>query len=376
MSTVVTAKGGGEAAHWYSPTFMHTMTAGAWWRLLAAHGFRVRPSRWSVAVSVTFTTANNSLLGLLQSGVYGGRLRATSIEHDPIFVLGHWRSGTTHLHELLTLDDRFAFPTTFECFAPHHCVLTGRLYPKLFSWLLPSKRTMDNVAVGFDRPQEDEFALIALGAPSPYWSIVYPGEARGQPYLTLRDVPVPEREKWISVFQRFLRLLTYQHQGKPLILKSPTHTARLAMLARMFPKARFVHIVRDPHAVFASTVHLWRNLQSENALAPMDMTALEAQVIRNLLDMYDGFETARAALQPGRFHQIRYEDLVREPLPTLEQCYHAIGLSDFTVVRPRIGDYLSTLSDYRTNEYAISPHGKAAVNEAWGAIFRKWGYAI
>jgi hypothetical protein len=111
MSTVVATKGGGEAARWYSPTFMHTMTAGAWWRLLTAHGFRVRFSR------------------------------------------------------LLALDDRFAFPTTLECFAPHHCLLTERLYPKLFSWLLPAKRTMDNMAVGFDRPQEDEFALAALGVP-------------------------------------------------------------------------------------------------------------------------------------------------------------------------------------------------------------------
>jgi hypothetical protein len=376
MSTVVTTKGGGEAARWYSPTFMHTMTAAAWWRLLTAHGFRVRFSRWPVAVSATFTTANNSLLGLLQAGMYGRRLRATRIEHDPIFVLGHWRSGTTHLHELLALDDRFAFPTTFECFAPHHCLLTERLYPKLFSWLIPARRTMDDMAVGFGRPQEDEFALAALGAPSPYWSFPYPGEAKGQPYLTLRDVPEPEREKWIAVFQSFLRLLTYRHQGKPLILKSPTHTARVAMLARMFPKARFVHIVRDPHAVFASTVHLWRNLQRENALTRVDMIALEAQVIRNLLEMYDGFEAAREALPPGHFHQLHYEDLVREPLATLEQCYRAIGLGDFKLIRPRVDDYLANLSAYRTNEYAISPEGKAAVSEAWGAIFREWGYAV
>jgi hypothetical protein len=186
----------------------------------------------------------------------------------------------------------------------------------------------------------------------------------------------PEWEKWIAVFQSFLRLLTYRRQGKPLILKSPTHTARVAMLARIFPKARFVHIVRDPHAAFASTVHLWRNLQRENALTRVDMIALEAQVIRNLLEMYDGFEAAREALPPGHFHQLHYEDLVREPLATLEQCYHAIGLGDFTLIRPRVDDYLANLSAYRTNEYAISPEGKAAVSEAWGAIFREWGYAV
>jgi omega-hydroxy-beta-dihydromenaquinone-9 sulfotransferase len=93
--------------------------------LLCAHGFRVTPSRVAVAASVTFATAGNSLLGLLQSAIYGTRLRAVNVEHDPIFVLGHWRSGTTHLHELLALDNRLACPTVFECGAPHHCMLTA-----------------------------------------------------------------------------------------------------------------------------------------------------------------------------------------------------------------------------------------------------------
>ena len=48
--------------------FWHAMTARARWRLLRAHGFRVKLSHWSVAVSVTFKAANDSLLGLLQSG--------------------------------------------------------------------------------------------------------------------------------------------------------------------------------------------------------------------------------------------------------------------------------------------------------------------
>jgi hypothetical protein len=168
MADVIRARttaSGGEAARWYSPTVWHTMNAAAWWQLLRAHGFRLKASRLPVAVSVTLAAANNSLLGLLQSAIYGARLRNTEIEHDPIFVLGHWRSGTTHLHELLALDDRFAFPTSFECFAPHHCLVTDRVYPKLFSWLLPGKRVMDDMALGFGRPQEDELALVALGAP-------------------------------------------------------------------------------------------------------------------------------------------------------------------------------------------------------------------
>ena len=86
--------------------------------------------------------------------------------------------------------------------------------------------------------------------------------------------------------------------------------------------------------------------------------------------------STRAALQPGRFHQLRYEDLVREPLVTLERCYQAIGLDDFDRARPRVAEYLAGLRGYRTNEYAISSEGRTAIREAWGAIFRNWGYEI
>src|SRR5262249_16334264 len=152
-----------------------------------------------------------------------------------------------------------------------------------------------------------------------------------------------ERERWDGLFQGFLRLVTFRHQGKPLILKSPPHTARMAVLARMFPNARFLHIVRDPYVVFASTVHLWRKTQAVTALMETSTSDLEAYVLRTLNEMYDGFEDARTALQPGRFHQLRYEDLIREPLATLEQCYRAIGLDDFARVRPRVADYLADL---------------------------------
>lgn len=360
----------------YRATFWHGMSTAAWWQLLRTHDFRIEASRLTVGASVTCATAVNSLLSLLQSAVYGARLRATRIEHDPVFILGHWRSGTTHLHNLLALDDRFAFPTSFECFAPHHCLLTDRIYPKLVSRLLPRTRTIDDVAFGYEMPQEDEFALVALGAPSPIWSLAYPYDTTGQAYLTLRDIPEPEREKWQGLLLQFLRLVTFRHQGKPLILKSPPHTARLALLARMFPRARFLHIVREPCVVFASTVQTWRTLRGVNALVKPSPPAVEAYVLRTLNQMYEGFETARNALQPGRFHQLRYEDLVRDPLTTLEQSYQAIGLGDFERVRSHIANYLAGLRNYRTNGHAISPEGRAAVREAWGAIYRQWGYEI
>lgn len=373
---VQTIRCGGRAARWYALTLWQTMTISAWLRLLRSQHFRFTWTRLPAVAITTAMTAGNSMLGLVQSTVFGKRVRDAVIQPDPIFILGHYRTGTTYLHNLLALDQRFSYPTTFECFAPHHCLLTDRLYPRLFSWLLPAKRAFDDMEMGLDRPQKDEMALVISGVPSPYWSAGFQGERVGSRYLTLATLSDAEREDWERSFLQFLRLVSLRHPAKPLVLKSPPHTARLAVLARLFPRARFVHLARDPVTVFASTVHLWRENRATNALAPWTEEQLEREILEGLPEMYRNFERDRAAVPPGQFFQMRYEDLVRDPLAALESCYRAIGLGDFAVARPRVEHYLGGLRDYRTNEFAVSPEGTAAIRASWGPLFREWGYEI
>ncbi len=373
---VAVTAGRGQTARWYSPTVWQTMKISAWWRLLRAQRFRVALSKVPRVLVTTGMTAGNSVLGVLQSVLFSQSIRATPIQPNPIFILGHWRTGTTHLHNLIALDGRLSFPTTYECGAPHHCLLTDRLYPRIFAWQLPAKRLMDDMGLGFDLPQEDEWALMNLGEPSPYWAFGFLEDRKGRRFLTLTGVGAQEREHWEQTFQQFLRLMSFRHPGKPLVLKSPTHTARLAVLWRMFPKARFLHIVREPFTVFASTVRLWRENLAAGALTPWTEQQLEQHVLRMLPDMYQDFERVRARLPSGQFHQVRYEDLVRDPLAILEECYRQLGLGDFSVVRSRVEGYLATLSEYHTNEYAVSAEGKAAIRAAWGSLFRQWGYEI
>jgi hypothetical protein len=160
------------------------------------------------------------------------------------------------------------------------------------------------------------------------------------------------------------------------VLKSAPNTARLALLARLFPSARFVHVVRDPCVVYTQSVRMWRQLQESSVLRPPQHFNLERYVLTTLRDMYSGFETAAAALPPGRLHQIYYEQLVREPLKTLADCYHALGLGDFEVVRPRIASYLEPSAADGVLDEPMSADSKGEVGVAWGPIFRPWGYDI
>jgi hypothetical protein len=216
-------------------------------RLLAKNGFAVDPGYWYVAALVTVTSFGHTLAHLLQEAIHGRRIRATEFRTPPIFVIGHWRTGTTLLHELLTQDLRFGYPNNYACFAPNHFVISEELLSPYFWFLLPTRRPMDNMSMTYDRPQEDEFALCLLGAGSPYEMLAFPNRRpSGQEFLDLADVTPRQLRRWQRTFVSFLRAVAYK-TGKPLVLKSPSHAARIAMLLRIFPGARFVHIPGDAH---------------------------------------------------------------------------------------------------------------------------------
>ena len=127
-------------------------------------------------------------------------------------------------------------------------------------FLMPSRRPMDNMAAGWARPQEDEFALCMMGQPSPYLTIAFPNRPpQFSEYLDLQNLPPRAVARWQRAYLGFLRRLTFKDPRR-LILKSPPHTCRIKLLLELFPDARFVHIVRDPYVVFPSTVNLWKSL--------------------------------------------------------------------------------------------------------------------
>jgi hypothetical protein len=310
----------------------------------------------------------------IQETFYGQRVRETTFPEAPLFIIGHWRTGTTFLHELLILDDRWAYPTTYQCLEPNHFLITEKLFTRLFAFLMPSHRPMDNMAAGWDRPQEDEFALCMLGQPSPYLSLAFPNHPpQDQDALDLEGLTPPALAAWKRTFVRFLKQLTLK-TGKPLVLKSPTHTCRIKVLLQLFPQARFIHIVRDPYVLFSSTVHLWRSLAKAHGLQRPTFAGLEEQVFQTFLHMYRRLEEGRRLVDPARFYELRYEDLVRQPLEEMRKLYDRLGLGEFERVRPKLEKYLAGLANYQTNRYQLAPEVREKIRSRWGEVIRRYRY--
>lgn len=348
----------------------------AWLRLVVRNRFHFSLSHAYLFLTISFITLFHTFFRALQGLIYGRRIARTEIGHAPIFILGHWRTGTTHLHELLIQDERHTFPTYYECMEPNHFLLSEGFVTRWFRFIMPSRRPMDNMAAGWQRPQEDEFALCMMGQPSPYLTIGFPNHPPQYPeYLDLEGISPRALAAWKRALLKFLRTLTFKDQRR-LVLKSPPHTCRIKVLRDMFPDARFIHIVRDPYAVFPSTVHLWKSLYLMHGLQHPTYEGLEEHVLATFDRMYRRLDETRGLVEPSRFHELKYEDLVRDPVGELKKLYDHLELDGWEAYRPRLEAYLDTLKGYETNRYALTPEQRAEVTRRWGWVFRRYGYTM
>ncbi len=338
--------------------------------------FRVHPIRWSMAILLVPFALYNSAMHRIQQLFYGRKIANTNIEKPPVFIIGHWRSGTTFLHELMSLDERFAFPSTYECVSPYHFLVTGWIIPKMFWFILPSKRPMDNMQIGFDKPQEDEFALCAMGAPTSYYRMGFPNnEPQYHEFLEMADVNEQDLSQFREALMHFVKTLTYKKK-KQLILKSPPHTGRIQLLSKMFPGARFVHIFRNPYSIFASTRRLWQTMDVVQGFQIPKHDDLDEYIFDCFERMYRGFHRQRQNINPAHICDVRYEDLVQDPIGEVQAVYEKLGLGDFDDVREKIEAHVADRRDYKPNKHELDAGIKSQIAERWSDYLERYGYEV
>jgi hypothetical protein len=361
---------------WSEGQLFSGMSLRPWLRLLIRNRLDISPGRWPSALVNTGLATLNSTLGVAQSAMHGSRIAKTPVPDDPVFILGHWRSGTTLLHELLALDVRNRCPTTYECLAPHHFLLTEGVVRRWLRFLMPRKRPWDNMKLGFDHPQEDETALCALGAHSPFLTVAFPKRPPQDPaYVDLLSLSPAELGCWETTARRFYQSVLYRRPGR-LVLKSPQHTFRMQTLARIFPRSKFIHIVRDPYVLYSSTVHFWTTTYRQYALQSPPYPGVEEMVYQTFCRLHDTLDAARGEISEDRFTELRYEDLVANPAEQLARLYERLDLGDFHPARQAVEQYAHRTRKYQTNRYELTSGETAEITRRWRRYIERFGYAV
>lgn len=293
----------------------------------------------------------------------------------PLFVIGHWRSGTTLLHNLLTKDPQFG------CLTLSHCILTDAFLTapnwlrRIMAQNLPEERVVDRVPLGADVPQEEEFATERMTPLSYNHCYLFPDKAEAIfRRSVLFETGDRDRLRWEAIYDNILRRLSFEQGGKPLCLKNPPNTARIRSLLNLYPEAKFVHIIRDPEQVFRSTRKLWKTVTDLLGLR----RATREQMDQNFVLFYEltmrRFLEDRPRLSPTQLVEVRFEDLEQRPLETLRNIYDQLQIDGFAAAEPQFQTHLTGIGGYQKNQHTLRPEDARLLNDRWGFAFDAWGY--
>ncbi|MFV1966059.1 MAG: sulfotransferase [Pirellulaceae bacterium] len=355
----------------------HTLTAVSLTQLMRLWGmYGVSPAYYPRFAHLAFTSVLALPLRLIDTLRSSGAVRRSRLEQAPVFVVGHPRSGTTHLHNLLCQDERFGCATTFHCGATEMFLGLPSAVRMFMQGMLPESRPMDNVKVGLDEPQEEEMAMARISAFSFNHGLHFPAKAREifDRCVTFEAGSSQDELRWKSDYDWFLRRINIDQGGRQLCLKSPPNTARIRQLLDLFPEARFIHVYRNPYVVYASVQALWRKVLPLLALQRYKADDVEEILVYFFQRMIQRFYEDQPNVPEGQVTEVRFEDLEADPIGELERVYADVQLDGFDTVRPALQRYIDSLAGYRKNRYEFEASVIRRVEDQWGFALERWKY--
>ncbi|MGB7250123.1 MAG: sulfotransferase [Phormidesmis sp.] len=292
---------------------------------------------------------------------------------NPVFIVGYWRSGTTHLHNLMACSPQFGYITPLATGLPWDILGIVRALEPLLEKALPSDRYVDNVAVTPTSPQEDSIPLATMGAHSYYHGLYFPQHFEAH---FRQDIFPTENSTDLAHWQHLhchLLKKVSQHQGnRPLLIKNPVYTGYIRHLRKLWPNAKFIHIYRNPYRIFPSAVHYFNRLLPELALQSYDSLPIESLVLESYPFLMRSLQADTADLPSDQFAELRFEDLQSAPIPSLKALFDQLNLPEFAAARPHIERYLADLQDYRQNQYTLDTKTIETIKTHWQPYVQQW----
>jgi hypothetical protein len=338
------------------PHFMALAPLDVWARLLFSPRAIIPIRYWPRLLFALATSFLSTLVTLPERLLFYVfvRCQRSSSNHlrAPVFILGYYRSGTTHLHYLLSRDPNLFSPAWVHTLAPQGFILTWTFLRFFLIPFMPSTRQVDPMLFGPDAPSEDDFALNnwALASALAGRAVLPQAYEFYARFHDLRHLTPSELSRWRRYQVAFVHKISVIARNKTLLLKSPSHTARVRWLLELFPQAKFIHVTRDPRAVVRSNIALLQLVQRlYNIEAPLPQETIESILVREYLATEQNYLEARPQMPPGQIAEVRFQDLLADPVGEIHRVYRELELPLTQRFEERLADYLASVQDYSPN---------------------------
>jgi omega-hydroxy-beta-dihydromenaquinone-9 sulfotransferase len=295
----------------------------------------------------------------------------------PVFILGHWRSGTTLLHNLMTQDPAAAFVTTYHAVFPNN-LKSQWLFRPLMRTFMPDVRPGDNLKLAVYLPQEDEYAISNVTHRSYYHVFYFPSSYREyyRDYVRFEDASTGVVERWNRTYKNIVKRAVMNSTGSRPVLKNPVNTGRIRNLTRIFPDASYIFIMRNPIITYLSSKKFFSQLYPTVNLEEFSTDEIVEMVLEIYVNLLSDYLRDRELIEPKRLLEIRYEEFELNPLEYLQQIYSRFGFNDFDKALPAFTAYLLTQKDHKMNGYKIKRKELDLVLEKLGFAMKHWNYEI
>ena len=300
------------------------------------------------------------------------------LEIDPFFVIGHWRSGTTFVHNIFACDKHFGYNTTYQTVFPNLMLFGQPFFKKCLSVSMPHSRPADNMELDVDLPQEEEFALLNMMPYSYYNFWYFPKHMMDycKRYLLFDTITEEERQIFKDTFIKLIKISLKNTGGQQFLSKNPPHTGRIKTLLEMFPNAKFLYLKRNPYTVFESTYNFFTNTIRPLKLQVLGDEQLEKNFVEVYRQLYFKYEEEKSLIPKGNLMEIKFEDFEAEAFSMTEYIYEQLNLPGFSQARNNIEKYIGKKKGYKKNNYKYNEHTVKTVEKNWGMTLKDWGYNL
>ena len=306
---------------------------------------------------------------------FKSKIKKFKFEKEPLFILGHWRSGTTFLHNMLCSVPDAGYLTTYHSVFPNN-LGSKFIFKNFMKMNMPENRPSDNVKLGIDLPQEDEFALSNLTDKSFYHFFYFPKLFRKYYDDAIENVNKGKYLSWDRTYLQLVIKALINTKGKRAVIKNPVNTARIESLLRIFPNAKFIFIYRNPVTVFLSTRKFFYELFPTLWFNEVSKEFIDEMIYENFKRMMQDYDLQKCLIPKGNLMELKFEDFEKNPVEQCRNIYTELLNEDFLVTKEYFERFILNQKGYSKNSYQISSKLVNRINDEWGVYMKQWGYEL
>jgi len=344
-----------------------------------------------LAVGIPLVAALHAVCMALDRVLFPGFRRIAV--REPVFVVGHARSGTSLLHELLARDgERFSTFLTWELFLPS--ILQKKLVRALgrldAAWLGGAvdrrikafedrafARGREMHPMSLTRPEEDEF-LFAASCASGVWVLLFPYWRELQSLYYTDEMPPARRRRLMRFYRGCVQRQLYLNgPGKLHLSKNPTFCGKLESLIEAFPDARFVVCLRTPYDTIPSLLKMMTRNWKAAHCTPERMEDSRRVLAEQSFHSYRYPLEVLARHPETRQAVVDYRALVERPKRTVEEVYRALGLSLSPAYEEALAQEERRSKTHRAEHvYSLGEFGlePGEIRARLGDLFERYGW--